>query len=397
MAEQFDFEEEYESESDTLAGAPPRQIVDEEAAVKRHMYRSHRIMTNPDGSPVIQAEPAQAKLEREARIAAERQRRAAQRVAAAKVAPPPVAQEEEEQETEEEAMDAVVADLTADRPRSLEATLTEAERRFDKAKYYKLLLSAPLINDASPAGQEVEEELRTFAQERFEIFLGMRSERPPPGAVPAVFQAWEPEDFKVLHDLIRSIRARAGGIPTPPAPRPEPSITPLGASAPTPAPAVPSIRPVQAQPAPAAAAQPPAPAPAPKKKRAPAAAGVTKVGKRLVKPLVNPMDGKPVLNPFTGQQVMKDITQQVPPPPGGVQPIPMPTDPAQITMLHESKANEAAAMASAALAKAGKSGMKLRVAIAHSQLTGSDGRLAYEGSEYVPDVASMMTEPGDER
>jgi hypothetical protein len=62
-----------------------------------------------------------------------------------------------------------------------------------------------------------------------------------------------------------------------------------------------------------------------------------------------------------------------------------------IEMMHAAKAQEGANMASAALAKAGKSGIKMRTAIAYSQLTGTDGHVVFEGAGHVHDPLSSIT------
>jgi hypothetical protein len=387
MADTFDFESEYESEADTLDGAPPRQIVDEEAAVKRHLYSSHRTVTRADGTPIIAEESAQAKFERQQRETARR----AARAAAAQAVKTTITEDFSGEEAGDAAdpMDEALNDLTEQR-RAIEATLTEAEKRFDKAKYYKLILSNPLINDSSEAGQEVEAEIRTFAQERFEVFLGMRAEREEASAaaLPSAFREWEPEDFQTLQALIRRIRQKPELSQGPAAPPPHPPHKPRSnhkSGKPEP-----RVNPIQAQPRPQSTKVVAAKTVTKKKGPPP------KPGKRILKALVNPMDGKPVMNSFTGKQATQDITPQVAPTTESpYQPIPMPQGRDAIEMMHASKAQEGANMAAAALAKAGKSGIKLRTAIAYSQLTGSEGNVVFDGASHVHDPMSSVTVPED--
>jgi len=361
MADTFNFDDAYESEADTLDGAPSRDDLDPESAVKQQLYTSHQIATRPDGSPIVQGESAQQRLEREQRAVKARDAFMARR-AAQGLAPAP----QYETQEQDAAMDEAVAGLSEER-RAIEATLTEAERRFDKAKYYKLILSQQLISDSSPAGQEVEAEIRTFAQERFEVFLGMRQEkRDDGGALPPAMRDWDAEDFQTLHALVRRIRQKPE-LAGPPAPRPEPSIKPVSVT-PSPGTSVePTIRPIAAQPGAA-----PAPRPAAVRRHAPSTARATP-GKRIIRAAVGE-DGQAIFN-SRGKPLMQDVTPQVTPSPESPhQPVPMPMDKGTIEMMHFTQAQQGAAMVGQAtasfiraagttqpaLAKAGAAGIRFR-------------------------------------
>lgn len=54
-----------------------------------------------------------------------------------------------------------------------EDQMSEAEARLETARYYKLLLDAPLFNDPTPAAAAVELEMRTFARQRLAVLLGV--------------------------------------------------------------------------------------------------------------------------------------------------------------------------------------------------------------------------------
>lgn len=405
MPDTFDFEEEYESEVSTLDGARPQAPLDEAAASRRRLYTTHRQMTTVDGAPIITEEPAQMKLEREARQArALELRRQAHEKAQQRHAEEATMESYAEANEFEEALDAEVQER-----RTVQETLSEAELRFEKAKYYRLIITQPLIQDPSEVGQEVLKEIQDFAQERFEIFLGMRQERPTTPVLPPMFQDWRPEDYQTLLTIVRRIQAKPELAQTT-RPAAEPTLTPAQAA---PA-AEPQVRPVSmAAPAPQPAPRP-APRPAPAKAPPPAAPrlaikaqprpkppqppGAATAGprKRILRPLVNPQNGEKVMDPVTGRQLTRDETPQVMPLPSSPhQPVPMPMDSASIEMMHANKAQEGANLIQTALQKAGKAGIKLRTAIAYSQLTGSDEQVVYEGSHHVHDPRSSIIEPGD--
>lgn len=60
----------------------------------------------------------------------------------------------------------------------VEDMLSEAERRFSKAKYYEVLIKEPIFNDdTSPMALEVVKEIQTYSRERLSILLGLKQER----------------------------------------------------------------------------------------------------------------------------------------------------------------------------------------------------------------------------
>lgn len=55
---------------------------------------------------------------------------------------------------------------------------TEAERRFEKGQYYRLLLRENFFDNNAPEAAEVIEEIRVFIRERLAVLLGVQAERP---------------------------------------------------------------------------------------------------------------------------------------------------------------------------------------------------------------------------
>src|SRR5271157_590352 len=87
---------------------------------------------------------------------------------AGKVAP--VVQQEAPEEVEEEAQEEDVSSV-----------LTDARLRLEQGKLYELVMKHDLFEgvDADPkAVKNVQKEIRAYAQERMEIMLGMRQEKP---------------------------------------------------------------------------------------------------------------------------------------------------------------------------------------------------------------------------
>jgi hypothetical protein len=378
MAEQIDFDDWGETDLDTLDGSRPRAAPGAaDNAMKRQAYAGNRIMLRPDGTPIPNEVPAQLRQPQRPQ--------------------PPPQQQRSEVEYVDQAFEALAQPPQA---RSLEETFSEAERRFEKAKYYKLLLAQPIFSDSSVVGQEVETEVRAFVQERFEVFLGMRQERTASAPVPAAFEGWDKGDFEALLVMIRRIRERpelvAAAKAT--APAAEPSITPRAppevavAKEPSLRPRAPTgASPVVNTPATAKLGQNP-----PLNKNAKPAKGPRQ---RKLKPLVDPYTGQPVVDPVTGQQLMKDITPQVRPPPGAEQPIPMQIGKDAVAAIHATKANEAAANLEQRLARGGEKGMIVRTAAtyaSHTDLGGVvEGQVIYEGQDYVPDASLMTATDGE--
>jgi hypothetical protein len=364
--EQIDFDD----WSSGAEGAGER-VVDAgpDEAMKRAAYQGNRIMTRPDGSYIQEEVPAQLRQPAPQRPQP-RPNPASQAILDA--------YEDAQQDYEQQAA----------QERTLQETFTEAERRFDKAKYYKLLLGQPIFSDSSAAGEEVEAEVRTFAQERFEVFLGMRQER---GAIPAVFDGWEKEDFDALLQLIRTIRAKAGlvtaAVSKPAAPKAEPSIAQRAPAAPT-ATAEPTLRPRTLEPQ-KLGQNPPTrvPGPAPTKaQRQPKGAR-----QRKLKPLIDPYTGQVKVGD-DGRPLMKDVTPQVRPSADSGY-IPPASGKAAIESLYATKANEAAGDLETKLARAGEKGMMVRTAMTvatHTSHGGQNQEVVYDGADYRPDPTLMV-------
>lgn len=57
-----------------------------------------------------------------------------------------------------------------------EDVMSEAERRFEVAQYYKLLLQDSLFQNVNRASQQVEAEIREFIRERLSVLLGIKQQ-----------------------------------------------------------------------------------------------------------------------------------------------------------------------------------------------------------------------------
>lgn len=55
--------------------------------------------------------------------------------------------------------------------------MSEAERRYEIAQYYKLLLRGSLFQNKTEASSIVEKEIREFIRERFSVLIGIKSEK----------------------------------------------------------------------------------------------------------------------------------------------------------------------------------------------------------------------------
>src|SRR5437016_108827 len=57
----------------------------------------------------------------------------------------------------------------------IDEVMSEAEKRFEVAQYYKLLLRDSLFQNSSEAADIVEAEIRTFIKERLSVLLGVKA------------------------------------------------------------------------------------------------------------------------------------------------------------------------------------------------------------------------------
>lgn len=74
--------------------------------------------------------------------------------------------------------------------------LMEAERRFEKARYYEVLIKEPIFEgDTSPLAGEVISEIQRFARERLTVLLGLKVESPVTESV------FTPEEIEILKTL----------------------------------------------------------------------------------------------------------------------------------------------------------------------------------------------------
>ncbi len=86
-------------------------------------------------------------------------------------------------------------------------TINDAQTRMAMASYYNALLGDPLFgDDDSYEAQAVEHEIRSFAKERLEIFLGMRQEKVLQQAPVSNFS---PDEEKMLAWLLDPMRFKA--------------------------------------------------------------------------------------------------------------------------------------------------------------------------------------------
>jgi hypothetical protein len=106
-------------------------------------------------------------------------------------------------------LEVVVEQATA--ASSVEDIMSEAERRFAKAKYYEILIKQSIFDsDESPNATDVTKEIQDFARDRLTILLGLKSEKP----VESVFSD---EEVLVLKKLVAKLlkKPEIAGIPPP--------------------------------------------------------------------------------------------------------------------------------------------------------------------------------------
>lgn len=89
----------------------------------------------------------------------------------------------------------------------IEVSLTEAERRLRKARYYESMLQSDIFNDPSMEAEEVQEEFRKFARWRMNILLGVIKETSPEPVNTSVFSD---EDVKILKMMVDKVRQATG-------------------------------------------------------------------------------------------------------------------------------------------------------------------------------------------
>lgn len=187
--------------------------------------------------------------------------------------------------------------------------LSEVEKRFDLASYYKLLLKHDFFDVVSPQGRQVEQEIRAFIKNRLEVLLGMRDSKdtaaigPPPQFSSKEVSALKAIAARVLEKPIILTEKPKRGRP--------PTLKPATVMDVTPAPRPPAI-----------VARPTLKATGP----------VLKTVK--TKP---PGKYKSVQKNAAGVEYVRDLTPQVRPGPNDPQPLPMPLGEA-MTMISEQKA-----------------------------------------------------------
>jgi hypothetical protein len=81
---------------------------------------------------------------------------------------------------------------------SIDKIMSEAERRFEIAQYYKMLLQNSLFQNKTEASLKVEAEVRDFIRERLSVLLGVQ---PPKTSVDNISSAFSDEQIQVLKDL----------------------------------------------------------------------------------------------------------------------------------------------------------------------------------------------------
>ena len=80
-------------------------------------------------------------------------------------------------------------------PDSVDDLMNEAERRFEVAQYYKLLLQDNLFENKTEASERVEDEIRSFIRERLSVLLGIKQPKSING------EAFTDEQVSVLRGL----------------------------------------------------------------------------------------------------------------------------------------------------------------------------------------------------
>lgn len=81
-----------------------------------------------------------------------------------------------------------------DSEEEIDEVMSEAEKRFEVAQYYKLLLRDNLFQNSSDASEQVESEIRTFIKDRLSVLLGVK-------AAHATASSFTPEQVQVLSEF----------------------------------------------------------------------------------------------------------------------------------------------------------------------------------------------------
>jgi hypothetical protein len=122
--------------------------------------------------------------------------------------------------------EAVVASLTqpvAEKPRDRDP-MSEAVRRIELAGYYRELINAPLFEQSDQNAIQVEQEIRSFVEERMQVLLGLKVDSRPlaPVVKPQfseeevaslkVLAKFSASDLRILKMLISSASRRIGAL-----------------------------------------------------------------------------------------------------------------------------------------------------------------------------------------
>lgn len=99
----------------------------------------------------------------------------------------------------------------------LEDLVSEAERRFARAKYYEALIREPIFDgDDSPVAASVVEEIRAFSRNRLSVLLGLKGQSAP--------DEFSPEEIKALKALAKRAMTQSRGVTEPTEPTAMPTI-----------------------------------------------------------------------------------------------------------------------------------------------------------------------------
>jgi hypothetical protein len=101
------------------------------------------------------------------------------------------------QQPTQEQKAAVEEFLQEQEPEAFDAQMSEAERRLEKAMYYRVLLNQQLFSENSDISSEIESELREFIKQRLGILLGMVPEM----KVSSVPSQFTDEEVTVLREV----------------------------------------------------------------------------------------------------------------------------------------------------------------------------------------------------
>lgn len=97
-------------------------------------------------------------------------------------------------------------------PEEIDDLMNEAERRFEVAQYYKLLLQDNLFENKTEASERVEQEIRSFIRERLAVLLGIKQPKSSNSEVFTEDQVSVLKDFADLGseapDVVRAVMGR---------------------------------------------------------------------------------------------------------------------------------------------------------------------------------------------